>query len=338
MIVSIVALAIAFAPPVQRPRGVDSGPAPAVEADAAASEPEPVAPTTEPTPTRPDEITAEPAAEPTAEPAAETPATPVEAKPAGEMVHVAEGNKQTRAPYYEPSDLDALRKRHGLSAMPPFDDRKVRWRCFIADPLCGFNIEVQAMGAFAGRFKQGDVRTANARKWASGRAQYDVWVNIPVITENVGRTRYTRMTLGPKAGAAFSDTGDTWGNVGMVARYWFGRGRWAPMIEFTSALSFKMARRATVDLPPGVKPHYEMQRGPVGVTGDIGFGFGGFGAIVFGGQYDSPLARQDIPGEYRTAAAGMLYVGFRGNILWGAPAAAAVATHGMTQRYGREAR
>ena len=59
---------------------------------------------------------------------------------------------------------------------------------------------------------------------------------------------------------------------------------------------------------------------------------------MFGGQYDSPLARQDIPGEYRTSAAGMLYFGFRGNILWGAPAGAALATHGLTQRYGREAR
>jgi hypothetical protein len=327
-----LALVAAPAPAVQRPHATE--PAPVVT-------PEPVEPVTDPVADPAVDPVTDPVTDPAIDPAVESAVTtaPVEEpKPTGEMVHVAEGNKQSRAPYYDAADIDALRKRHGLAPMPAPDQRKVRWRCFIADPLCGFNVEVQAMGAVAGRFKQGDVRTANARKWASGRAQYDVWVNIPVVTENVGRTRYTRMTLGPKAGAMFSDTGDTWGNVGMVGRYWFGRGRFAPMIEFTSALAFKMARRATVDLPPGVKPHYEMQRGPVGITADIAFGFGGFGALVFGGQYDSPLARQDIPGEYRTAAAGMLYFGFRGNILWGAPAGAALATHGLTQRYGREAR
>jgi hypothetical protein len=335
VIASTIALTllVAPAPTVQRPRTAEPT---TPTSEVAPSEAPPIAPTEPVAPAEPDAAVEPPDTEstPPVEPTTDTEPP----KPTGEMVHVAEGNAQSRAPYYDPADIDALRKRHGLKPMPKPDARKVKWRCFIADPLCGFNVEVQAMGAVAGRFKQGDVRTASARKWASGRAQYDVWVNIPVLTENSGRTRYTRMTLGPKAGAMFSDTGDTWGNLGMVARYWFGRGRFAPMIEFTSALAFKIARRQTVDLPPGEKPHYEMQRGPVGITGDIAFGFGGFGALVFGGQYDSPLARQDIPGEYRTAAAGMLYFGFRGNILWGAPAAAALATHGLTQRYGRESR
>jgi hypothetical protein len=249
VIVAFTVAAIALAPPVQRPRSVE--PTPTVEADTATTEPEPFALPTEPTPARPDEVTGTEPVEPTpTEPTEVAPTEPPAEK--GEMVHVAEGNKQSHAPYYDPADVDAVRKRHGLKAMPAFEQRKVRWRCFIADPLCGFNVEVQAMGAFAGRFKQGDVRTANARKWASGRAQYDVWVNIPVLVEYAGRTRFTRMTLGPKAGAIFSDTGDTWGNVGMVARYWFGRGRWAPHIEFSSALSFKIARRYTIDPPPGV--------------------------------------------------------------------------------------
>ena len=230
--------------------------------------------------------------------------------------------------------MQALRKRHGIAPDPGPPGRTVRWRCLIADPLCGFTIEGQAMGAFAPRFRQGDVRERSARKWSSGRAQYDVWVNIPVLTEARGRTRYTRMTLGPKAGVVFSDTGDTWGNLGMVGRYWLGRGRFAPAIEFTSALAFKIANRKTDDLG-GATPKYEMQRGPIGVSADVGLSLGGFAALVFGGQYDSPLAREDVPERFRTQASGMLYFGIRGNIIWGAPAAAAVATHGLTQRYGR---
>ena len=65
----------------------------------------------------------------------------------------------------------------------------------------------------------------------------------------------------------------------------------------------------------------------MGFTADIGVGLGGFGAIVLGGQFDSPLAREDVPEVARTPAAGVFYIGFRGNILWGAPAALGVATH-----------
>jgi hypothetical protein len=313
------ALAPATAEPVEASRSIEPEAPTAVEAT----------PTEEPTPVEP---ASDPAAPPadgtaTAEPATEEQET-IRAK-------VSRGNKQDKAPYYDPADIQAVRKRHGLDPDMKAPQRKAKWRCLIADPVCGFNVEVNATAAFAGRFKQGDVRNNDLRKWSSGRAQYDVWINLPVLVETVGRQRFTRMTLGPKAGAMFSDTGDTWGNLGLAMRYWLGRGRWAPTIELTTALSFKIARRATNDLG-GAEPKYEMHRGPVGITGDIGFGFGGFGAIIVGGQYDSPLAREDVPEKFRTSSSGMLFVGFRGNILWGGPAAAAVLTHGLTQRYARE--
>jgi len=73
----------------------------------------------------------------------------------------------------------------------------------------------------------------------------------------------------------------------------------------------------------------------VGFQADVGFGLGGFGAIVVGGQYDSPLAREDVPEEYRVYSSGMFYVGFRGNILWGGPAVAAVAAHASTRAVQR---
>src|SRR5690606_33284304 len=74
------------------------------------------------------------------------------------------------------------------------------------------------------------------------------------------------------------------------------------------------------------------RRSPVGVHADIGFGLGGFGAIVVGGQYDSPLAREDLPEQFRISSSGMFYVGFRGNIIWGGPAAAAFGTQVATTR------
>ena len=182
----------------------------------------PVAPATEPAhASRPDEaVAAEPTSEPTPEPTSQRLLEP-EAKPPGEMVHVAEGNTQTKAPYYMAA-IDAVRKRHGLGAMPGNDTRKVRWRCFIADPLCGFNIEVQAMGAVAGRFKQGDVRTASVRKRERRRA-------VRRLGEHPGDHR----ERGPHPlhphdaraeGLGIPRYGHTWGNVGMVGRDLFGRG------------------------------------------------------------------------------------------------------------------
>lgn len=321
----LLALALAPAPvtaaPEASPRAIEPEAAPGVEANASEV---PVGTPTETT--TPETETPEADAEVDAEPEQET----IRAK-------VSRGNKQTKAPYYDPADIRVVRQRHKLDPDMNVKPRKAKWRCLIADPVCGFNAEVNATSAFAGRFKQGDVRNNEARKWSSGRAQYDVWINIPVLVETIGRHRFTKMTLGPKAGVMFSDTGDTWGNIGMAMRYWLGRGKWAPTIELTTGMAFKIARRPVNDLG-GEKPKYEMQRGPIGITGDIGFGLGGFGAIVLGGQYDSPLAREDVPERFRTSASGMLFVGFRGNILWGGPAAAAVLTHGLTQRYGKEPR
>ncbi len=341
---ALTLLTLGLAPDVQRPRGLEpSAPSDVVAPTEPTRSPdEPADATTEPADASTDASTDATAGDPptptdpdpaaVSEPAAES--SPAES---GETFRVVAGNGDGAPPYYTKADLDAVRRRHGLSPEPAPDPRKVRWRCLIADPLCGFTIEVQALGAFAPRFRQGDVRERSARRWSSGRAQYDVWVNLPVLTEARGRTRYTRMTLGPKAGAIFSDTGDTWGNLGIVGRYWLGRGRFAPAIEFTSALAFKIAHRRTDELA-GSQPRYEMQRGPVGITADVGLSIGGYAALVFGGQYDSPLAREDVPERFRTQASGMLFVGLRGNILWGGPAATAVMAHGLTQRFGQAPR
>jgi len=78
--------------------------------------------------------------------------------------------------------------------------------------------------------------------------------------------------------------------------------------------------------------NFDSARGPLGFTADVGFGFGGFGSLVVGGQFDSPLAREDVPDVERIPVSGMFYIGFRGNILWGLPAAAAIGTHAATSR------
>lgn len=248
-----------------------------------------------------------------------------------EVLHVA--TERAGPPYYTESDLVELRERHGVEAESPPAPPAARWHCLIADPTCRHTFELQAMGGYALRARQGDVSRGTVDRWNSARAQYDFWVGLPALVETVGKSRFTRMSLGPKGGVAFSDTGDLWGNLGIATRYWLGRGRWAPSIELTSALSFKMATRVPrSDADP---EEFRMQRGPVGFQADVGFGIGGFGAIVLGGQYDSPLAREDIPEEYREVASGMFYVGFRGNILWGGPAAVAVAAHASTRAANR---
>lgn len=234
-------------------------------------------------------------------------------------------------PYYDDADQAALRARYEISEPEEVVREPVRWRCLIADPTCGTSFEVNATAAYAFRAQQGDVSNGNVRSWHTGRAQYDFWLNLPVLKESRRNTRFTKMTFGPKGGLIFSDTGDFWGNLGVAGRYWLGRGRFAPTIEFSSALAFKLGGRPTRNLA-GAEPEFKSQRGPVGFTADVGVGIGGFGAIVIGGQYDSPLAREDVPEQFRVSAAGMFFLGFRGNILWGAPAAAAVVTHGVTQR------
>jgi len=246
----------------------------------------------------------------------EPPAPPARVEPVG-------------PPYYSAADMETLRRRHGLDPAPPTSERRPVFRCWIADPTCGLVVEVNATSAYAFRARQGKVTDANdILKWNSARVQYDVWVSIPTMVETRGKLRYTRLSLGPKGGVVASDSKDLWGNVGIAGRYWFSRKRFAPNLEFTSALVFKLA---------GVNRNgnFDSARGPLGFTADIGFGIGGFGSIVVGGQFDSPLAREDIPDVERSQVAGMFYLGFRGNILWGLPAAAAVGTHAAATRLVR---
>jgi hypothetical protein len=228
-------------------------------------------------------------------------------------------------PYYTDADVDQLRARYELAPDPRVEPRKPKWRCLIPDPSCGFGIELLATTAYAYRARQGNVAVEGVvLDWHSARIAYDLWLDFPAHTQTIGTYKFTRLTLGPKLGVVASDNQDVWGNMGVALRYWFGTGPWSPALEFTSALSFKLVgadgNAATT------------QRSPMGVTADIGLSVGGWGAIIFGGQYDSPLAREEIPEKFRVSAAGQVFVGFRGNILWGAPAAASVGTHIAIQR------
>ncbi|MEM6290494.1 MAG: hypothetical protein AAGA54_04485 [Myxococcota bacterium] len=324
-------------PVIQRPAAKrDAEPPAPADAPAELSEAEPSGPAAAEGPA-PAEA-AEPTPEPTPEPAPQPEVAVAPASPASQPTDPTETERFTVAsgdggpPYYTDADSQALRERHDIKTQAPDRTDQARWNCLIADPTCGRSFEVNALAAYTLRGRQGDVSgTGENPRWSSGRAQYDFWMNLPVITDIRGRSKFTRMTMGPKGGLIFSDSGSTWGNVGMAFRYWLGRGRWAPTIEFSSALSFKLGERERVDR--GLEqPGWKMTRGPVGFTADVGFGLGGFGAIVLGGQYDSPLAREDIPEPFRTSAGGAFFLGFRGNILWGGPAAAAVATHIATQR------
>lgn len=319
-------IAPAEPPPLQRPAVLAPATEPAEPAPTdAPTEPAPTDVTTEPAPT---DVPAEPA--PT-DVATEPAPTDAPTEPAEEELLVA--TERPGPPYYTEAELAELRARHGVEPSSPPPREAVRWRCLIADPTCRHVFEVQAMGGYALRARQGDVTGNTVDRWSSARAQYDFWLSLPALVETVGKSRYTRMSMGPKGGVAFSDLGDLWGNVGVAARYWLGRGRWAPSIEITSALAFKMATREPIS--DAAAERFRMQRGPVGFQADVGFGLGGFGAIVVGGQYDSPLGREDVPEEYRVVSSGMFYVGFRGNILWGGPAAAAVAAHASTRAVQR---
>ncbi|MCB9705122.1 MAG: hypothetical protein H6711_24810 [Myxococcales bacterium] len=270
--------------------------------------------------------------EPVAESAAAPPAPAPEPAlaPVGKVVEGPAG-----PPYYSPADEAGLRVRYSLDPTPPAPDRTPpRWRCFIADPRCSFNVEINATSAYAYRAQQGDVTTTSGvYRWSSARAQYDLWVNLPALYETHGRNRYTRLTIGPKGGVIVSDSKTIWGNAGLAMRYWFNHGRFSPTIEFSTALTFRLAARD--DMVGGA---INTRRSPPGVTMDVGVGLGGFGALIFGGQYDAPLVREDVPEVARVYPSGMFFVGFRGNIVWGAPAALAVGTHALSQKVNAPAR
>lgn len=291
-------------------------------------------------PELPDTATSETPVEGPAEaaPAEATPAedAPAEAEPSSLSEASAEDLAAARQaapvesssegpPFYTQAEVDQLRARYGIPPDPRVEPRKPKWRCLIPDPMCGFGVELTATSAYAWRFRQGDISVDNdLTDWHSARVAYELWVNFPAHTQTVGTYKFTRLTLGPKVAVVASDNQDLWGNFGIALRYWFGTKKWSPALEFSSALSFKlMGEEAGATLP---------QRSPVGITADIGVNIGGWGAIIVGGQYDSPLAREEIPEKFRISAAGQVFVGFRGNILWGAPAAAAIGTHVAIQR------
>lgn len=231
-------------------------------------------------------------------------------------------------PYYTPEEMARLRARWEIPAEQPIEalePNKPKWRCLIPDPSCGFSVELVATSAYTYRFRQGDISEANqVFRWHSARVAYDLWVTFPTHTQTFGRYKFNRFAFGPKAGVIASDNRDLWGNLGIAGRYWFGRGAWSPALEFSSALSFRLTRERDDMIVP--------QRSPVGITADIGINIGGWGAIIIGGQYDTPLAREDLAEKIRISSAGQFFVGFRGNVLWGVPAAAAVGTHVASQR------
>lgn len=330
LLLSLAVAEPAETPPVQSP-SAQPEPAPQPEPDPTAIEatevvePDPNAITEfGPTPDR--EPIAAPQPEPTPQPDPEPELGPEPAPDDGEVLHVA--TERDGPPYYTDEDLAKVRAKHEVDYDDSEPPEAPRWRCLIADPQCRNTVELQAMGAYALRARQGSVTDGDVDRWHSARAQYDVWVGLPALVETAGKNRFTRISLGPKGGVALSDGGDLWGNVGIAMRYWLGRGRWAPNIEVTSALSFKLGSRVGSDVQ---EERFRMQRGPVGFSADVGFGIGGFGAIVIGGQYDSPLAREEVPEEYRVVSSGTFYLGFRGNILWGGPAAVAVGAHAATR-------
>lgn len=321
----VVALAQAPAePPTQRPTSLSPAPASAAPAPApAAPAPAPAAAAPAPAPEGGALAPWDPSGQGVVAPEPAQPPVPVPvAAPESASTAMAE---QSGPPFYNEADLQTFRRQHGL-AEPPTQVRKSRWRCLIADPTCGFVVELQATSGYAYRIRQGNVGNADdIYRWSSARVQYDIWLSIPTLVETQGKSRYTRLSLGPKGGIIASDGKEIWGNLGLAGRYWFGRGRFAPALEFTSALSFQVA---------GInyQKRFDNVRSPFGFQADIGFGLGGFGAIVIGGQFEPGLAREDVPEQARTATNGMFYIGFRGNILWGAPAAIGVATHAAALR------
>lgn len=324
----VLAAMLLQAPPVQRPTGAapvptTPAPVPATVTPAPAPAPATVTPAPAPAPaSTPAPPVTSPAPAPAATPAPISPAVAPTPEPVAPIV--APPPEKPGPPFYTDADMQALRTRHGLEANPPKTERKPLFRCWIADPTCGFVVELNATTSYAYRVRQGRVDIEDdVNRWNSVRIQYDVWLSIPTVVETRGKFRYTRLSLGPKGGVIASDSRDLWGNFGLAGRYWFGRKAFAPNIEFSAALAFKIAGKHPIS------DQFDNVRGPIGFTADVGFGIGGYGAIVLGGQYDAPLAN---PKTEQTTPGGMFFIGFRGNILWGAPAVFAVGAHAAGTR------
>lgn len=229
-------------------------------------------------------------------------------------------------PPYTPAELDAVRAKHGLPPMPSEAPRRARWRCLIADPTCGTTIEVTATSAYVRRFAQVSSSGGNTRSWNSGRADYSVTWLTPALSKTVGRQQFNLVSMGATGGVIVAEDYELWGKMGFASRFWLGRGAWSPALEFQSGLSFLLRTRANSEEGPSAG------RSPVGFHADVGLNIGGWGAVVLGGQYETPLARNDVPAALRTRPGGALFIGFRGNLLWGAPVAAAITTQALTQR------
>ena len=265
---------------------------------------------------------------------AATEAAPAEQASAEDVFDLRDGYSMTPPeegpPFYDAKDEEELRARFDLQSGDAQGSEigkgKRAFRCWVADPSCGWTLELQATSAYARRFRQGNVSEQQVFQWNSGRAQYDLWLNLPVVSEIVGERRYTRLTLGPKGGVIANEEQSLWGNFGVGMRYWFKQGSWSPTLEISSGVSFWLY---------GERGNFGVgqQRSPLGITGDIGVGVGGWGSIIVGGQVNTALARSDLPDEIRISTSGSFFVGFRGNIVWGLPAVASVATQGLTQRY-----
>ena len=193
----LLALQPAAEPELQRPSGAPAqdvaepaAPAEAVAPAEGEAVAEDVAAPAEATAAAPD--TAAAPAEETTEVAPE-PTEPVPAEPAppatdGERYVVSAG--AGGPPFYDDADTAALRARHGIEIEATDRTEGPRWRCLIADPACGRSFEVNALAAYTYRGRQGRVDgMGEDPRWSSGRAQYDFWMNLPVMKEiaEIGR-------------------------------------------------------------------------------------------------------------------------------------------------------
>lgn len=212
-----------------------------------------------------------------------------------------------------------LRARYGMETDPPKFVRQARLGCLIADPTCAVALEINAMTAYALRFVQVEAQDEfEVERRNTARVEYESVFLLPAVYAVRGRYKYNILGLGPAVGVVATDRGQLWGRAGLAGRWWLGRGVWAPALEMRSSLSFLLRE----DRGMGPKP----ARSAPGINFDLGVNLGGWGAIVIGGQYETPSVGAGTSQFLKRYSAGTFYLGFRGNILWGGPLAASIAT------------
>jgi len=225
-------------------------------------------------------------------------------------------------------DEESKRRVQSKSELHVVQERRThraRWDCWIPDPTCRRSIEVNATTAYAMRFVQiGSKKELATRIRHTALIAYEASLLFTSNTQALHRYKYSVFSLGPMGGIAASDAHDLWGSFGVVGRYWLGRGEWSPAIELHGLLNFKLRGSRGTNIIA--------QRSPIGFRGDLGINIGGWGAMIVGGEYQVPLITDGLPEGHHISAGGMFYAGFRGNILWGLPAATAVATHVLVNR------